>query len=126
MNQGGRSWAAAGPLRLGPVGDERSSAMADQVGTDFRSGAQPDDGALSQPTAGGTVAGSDSGEYVYPEPFHGRPVSWVAVSLMMLGFLCGGLALVFGPAWWAFWVGVGVVVIGGLLGLATNIFEDWY
>jgi hypothetical protein len=53
-------------------------------------------------------------------------VSWVAVSLMMLGFLCGGLALVFGPAWWAFWVGVGVVVIGGLLGLATNIFEDWY
>lgn len=100
--------------------------MADQVGTDFRSGAQPDDGALSQPTAGGAVAGSDTGEYVYPEPFHGRPVSWVAVSLMMLGFLCGGLALVFGPAWWAFWVGVGVVVIGGLLGLATNIFEDWY
>jgi hypothetical protein len=100
--------------------------MADQVGTDFRSGAQPDDGALSQPTPGGTVAGSGSGEYVYPEPFHGRPVSWVAVSLMMLGFLCGGLGLVFGPTWWAFWVGAGVVVIGGLLGLATNIFEDWY
>ena len=35
-------------------------------------------------------------------------------------------SLVFGPAWWAFWVGVGVVVVGGLLGLATNIFEDWY
>jgi hypothetical protein len=100
--------------------------MADQVGTDFRSGAQPDDGALSQPAADGTVAEGSSGEYVYPEPFHGRPVSWVAVSLMMLGFLCGGLGLVFGPAWWAFWVGVGLVVVGGLIGLATNIFEDWY
>ena len=99
--------------------------MADQVGTDFRSGAQPDDGALSQPTPGSTVA-EGSGEYVYPEPFHGRPVSWVAVSLMMLGFLCGGLGLVFGPTWWAFWVGVGVVVVGGLIALATNIFEDWY
>jgi hypothetical protein len=100
--------------------------MADQVGTDFRSGAQPDDGALSQPTPDGTVAEGTSGEYVYPEPFHGRPVSWVAVSLMMLGFLCGGLGLVFGPTWWAFWVGVGVVVVGGLIALATNIFEDWY
>lgn len=100
--------------------------MADQVGTDFRSGAQPDDGALSQPTSDGTVAEGTSGEYVYPQPFHGRPVSWVAVSLMMLGFLCGGLGLVFGPTWWAFWVGVGVVVVGGLIALATNIFEDWY
>src|ERR1700749_2364907 len=70
MYEGGRSWAAAGRLRLGPVGDERSSAMADQVGTDFRSGAQPDDGALSQPTEGSAVAGSGSGEAVYPPPFH--------------------------------------------------------
>jgi hypothetical protein len=33
---------------------------------------------------------------------------------------------VFGPTWWAFWVGVGLVVVGGLIALATNIFEDWY
>ena len=98
--------------------------MADQVGTDFQSGAQPDDGALSQQRPAGTIAeGGGPGNY---EAYHGRPVSWVAVSLMMLGFLCGGLGLVFGPVWWAFWVGVGLVVVGGLLGLATNIFEDWY
>jgi hypothetical protein len=98
--------------------------MADQVGTDFKSGAQPDDGALSENTPAGTVAeGGAPGHY---ESFHGRPVSWVAVSLMMLGFLWGGLGLVFGPAWWAFWVGVGLVAVGGLLGLATNIFDDWY
>jgi len=62
----------------------------------------------------------------YPPPYHGRPVSWVAVSLIMVGFLAGGLALVFGPTWLVFWIGVGLAVVGGLLALATNIFEDWY
>jgi hypothetical protein len=62
----------------------------------------------------------------YPQAFHGRAVSWVAVSIVMLGFVCGGFALVFGPTWVAFWVGVGMAVVGALLALATNIFEDWY
>jgi hypothetical protein len=62
----------------------------------------------------------------YPLPFHGRAVSWVAVSIVMVGFVVGGLGLVFGPSWVAFWVGVGMAVVGGLLALATNIFEDWY
>jgi hypothetical protein len=53
-------------------------------------------------------------------------VSWVAVSLITAGFLVGGLALVFGPTWWLFWVGAGLAAVGGLLALATNIFEDWY
>jgi hypothetical protein len=62
----------------------------------------------------------------YPPPYHGRPVSWVAVSLITAGFLTGGLALVFGPTWVVFWIGVALAVVGGLLALATNIFEDWY
>jgi hypothetical protein len=62
----------------------------------------------------------------YPPTYHGRPVSWVAVSIVMLGFLVGGLALVFGPTWWLFWASLGLVVVGGLIALATNIFEDWY
>lgn len=60
------------------------------------------------------------------EVFHGRPVSWVAVSLIMVGFLAGGLGLVFGPTWWLFWVGGGLAVLGGLLGMATHIMDDWY
>ena len=62
-------------------------------------------------------------------PYHGRPVSWVAVSMIMAGFLVGGLALIFGqhgPTWWLFWAGAGVAVLGALLALATDIFEDWY
>ena len=62
----------------------------------------------------------------YPPPYHGRAVSWVAVSTIMVGFVCGGLGLVFGPTWWAFWLGLALAVVGGLLALATNIFEDWY
>jgi hypothetical protein len=61
-----------------------------------------------------------------PETFHGRTVSWVAVGIIMAGFVCGGFALVFGPTWWAFWTGLGVAGAGCLLGLATNIFDDWY
>ena len=64
----------------------------------------------------------------YP-PFHGRKVSWVAVGLVMAGFMIGGFGLMFGtggPIWWLFWTGAGVAVLGLLVAAATNIFEDWY
>jgi hypothetical protein len=64
----------------------------------------------------------------YPT-FHGRRVSWVAVSIIMVGFLVGGLALIFGthgPTWWLFWTGAGLTVLGTLIAIATNTFEDWY
>ena len=64
----------------------------------------------------------------YP-PFHGRTISWVAVSIIMVGFVAGGLAMVVGhngPLWWLFWTGVGISVLGLLATLATNTFEDWY
>ncbi len=91
--------------------------MTDQVGTDLRSGAGTGEVGRSD------IAPASPGHY---EPFHGRPVSWVAVSIMMAGFLIGGLSLVFGTIWWLFWTAAGLVIIGGLLAAATNIFEDWY
>jgi len=75
---------------------------------------------------GGALAQPGTGIYQAPEPFHGRPVSWVAVSIIMAGFLAGGLGLVFGPTWWLFWVGAGAAIVGGLLALGTRIFDDWY
>jgi len=62
----------------------------------------------------------------YPPPYHGRAVSWVAVSIIMVAFLIGGLALVVGTIWWLSYASVGLAVVGGLLALATNICEDWY
>jgi len=48
---------------------------------------------------------------------------------MVAGFVAGGLALLVGtggPIWWLFWVGVGITVLGLLISLATNTFDDWY
>jgi len=63
---------------------------------------------------------------VHHEEFHGRPVSWVAVSIIVVGFTVGGIGMVPHPTWWLFWTGAGIVVIGGLIAAATRIFDDWY
>lgn len=82
---------------------------------------QVSSGAVVQPPEPG--AGGRPGAH---ESYHGRPVSWVAVSVIMFSFLLGGLALILGPTWWLFWTSVGLAAAGGLLALSTHIFEDWY
>ncbi|GAA4637194.1 hypothetical protein GCM10023196_090010 [Actinoallomurus vinaceus] len=54
----------------------------------------------------------------------GRPSSWVAVIVMWIGFGVGGVAMVAGPSWWLFWLGVGIVAVGGVIGLIVRIFDD--
>lgn len=86
--------------------------------------------AAVRPESGGSLTASANVAHLGPHPpFHGRRVSWVAVSIIMAGFLVGGLALIFGshgPTWWLFWVAVGLSVVGVLMTVATNTFEDWY
>ena len=60
------------------------------------------------------------------ESHHGRPASWVAVSIIVVGFIVGGIALVVGPTWWLFWVGTGIVVIGSIYAASIRVFDDWY
>lgn len=55
--------------------------------------------------------------------YRGRPVSWVAVVIILAGFTLGGIALILGQ-WWLFWVAVGIVVVGGILAVAIDIFAD--
>jgi len=90
--------------------------MADQLGSGTVAGVPAEGGQLSEAST----------EWSAPVPFHGRTVSWVAVSLIMLAFLTGGLGLILGPLWWLFWASVGLAAIGGLLALSTDIFDDWY
>jgi hypothetical protein len=90
--------------------------MADQLGSDMVAGQSTEGGQLSPVPTGGPATVSH----------HGRPVSWVAVSTMMAAFLVGGFGLILGPIWWLFWVSVAMCAVGGLLALATNIFDDWY
>jgi hypothetical protein len=85
-------------------------------------------------SAGASATGQEAVPFVSQVPgtpvhfpaFHGRAVSWVAVTLIMIAFLVGGLALVFGPTWWLFWASLGLAAVGALLALATGIFDDWY
>ena len=60
------------------------------------------------------------------ESHHGRPSSWVAVSIVVVGFILGGIALTVGPAWWLFWTGTAIVVIGSIFAASIRIFDDWY
>lgn len=47
---------------------------------------------------------------------HGQtPAAWAAVVIITIGFLVGGIAIVLAQPW-LFWVGSGVIVIGGLAG----------
>jgi hypothetical protein len=100
--------------------------MSNQVepGTVGSAAAGPGPAGLAEQTA--QVPQAPGTAVSYPPPFHGRVVSWVAVSIITVAFLIGGLALVFGPTWWLFYASVGLAVVGGLIALATNIFEDWY
>jgi hypothetical protein len=115
--------------------------MANQVGPATAGGsvAGPGSGAASHGSGASastmtSAGGQDVAAFVsqvagtpvsFPS-FHGRTVSWVAVTLICAAFLAGGLALVFGPTWWLFWVSLGVAALGALLALAIGIFDDWY
>ena len=58
---------------------------------------------------------------------HGKPMSWVAVSVIILGFVIGGVAMVPHPTWWAFWLGAGIAIVGCIMTLFAKTFsDDWY
>jgi hypothetical protein len=101
--------------------------MANQAGPEIVAGtAVPAGGEPSAEALARTHPGTLNDPGHQHAAYHGRPVSWVAVTLIVAGFLCGGLALVFGPAWAPFWAGVGLTVVGALLAAGTDMFEDWY
>ena len=57
----------------------------------------------------------------------GRPVSWVGTSVVIVGFIVGGIAMVPAPHWVVFWVGAGIAIIGCLvLAFSKAMNTDWY
>ncbi len=56
---------------------------------------------------------------------NGRPVSWVAVLIICIGFTIGGVALCLEPTWWMFWVGTGITAIGIVMASVVNIMRDY-
>jgi hypothetical protein len=57
----------------------------------------------------------------------GSPMSWVAVAVIVVGFVVGGIAMVPHPTWWAFWLGAGIALVGCVMTLFAKTFTtDWY
>lgn len=115
----------------GELAQERSSRMADQVGPGTVPGVMGESSGLQPQAAagGGHEPGAEVEALTTPAghvPFHGRRVSWVEVGIMLVGFIVGGVGLIAGPTWWLVWAGSAVVAVGGILALATGIFNDWY
>jgi hypothetical protein len=52
-----------------------------------------------------------------------RPVSWVVVFLVCAGFLVGGIGLI-AATQWLFWLGIGIVAAGTILGWVTHAMAD--
>jgi hypothetical protein len=95
--------------------------MAEQPGSGTLAGAA--DGTVgSRPDASPDEHAAD----LVHESFHGRPVSWVVVSVITVGFIVGGVGFVPRPTWWLFWTGTGIALAGICLGGLTKMTEDWY
>jgi hypothetical protein len=57
----------------------------------------------------------------------GRPISWVGTTIVIIGFIIGGIAMVPSPHWLFFWIGAGVAIIGCLILLFSRAMHtDWY
>jgi hypothetical protein len=83
--------------------------------------------------ASGTVVGTDTaGMAVAQDTAHlehnsGRPISWVGTTVVIIGFIIGGVAMVPTPHWLLFWIGAGVAIIGCLILLFSRAMHtDWY
>jgi hypothetical protein len=89
-------------------------------------------GAVEETGDTGSVAHGSTGSLAHgteqvPEHNPGRPASWVAISVIVVGFLVGIPAMVPHMRWWLFWIGVGIVVVGVIATAAVKTTsEDWY
>ena len=57
----------------------------------------------------------------------GRPISWVGTTVVIIGFIIGGIAFVPSPNWIVFWIGAGIAIVGCLILLFSKAMNtDWY
>lgn len=57
----------------------------------------------------------------------GRPISWVGTSIVVVGFVVGGIGFVPAPNWIVFWIAAGIAIVGLLvLAFSKAMNTDWY
>jgi hypothetical protein len=53
---------------------------------------------------------------------HGStPAAWTAVTIVLVAFTLGAIAMVLGPNWLLFWISVGLAFAGGLVGKVMQL-----
>jgi hypothetical protein len=82
---------------------------------------------VADQTVTGPVQGAVTSVAGHQHVHHGRPASWIAISIIIVGFVVGGAAMLTNPVLWVlFWVGAGIVVVGGIMALSARVLDDWY
>ncbi|MBO0773439.1 MAG: hypothetical protein J2P35_18445 [Actinobacteria bacterium] len=81
---------------------------------------QPDQ---DRPVAAGQPAGSVPDSHVASGNPHGKPSSWLLISVVITAFLAGGAAIIT-HLWWLLWTCVGVIVVAVPVGKAIGIMDD--
>ena len=53
---------------------------------------------------------------------HGNsPAAWTAVTIVLIAFTIGAIAMVLGPNWVLFWISAAIAVAGGLVGKVMQL-----
>jgi hypothetical protein len=87
---------------------------------------------VAEQATAGTVEGTGTTGAVAHSPGHmphnpGRPISWVGTTVVIIGFIIGGIAFVPGPNWILFWISAGIAIVGCLILLFSKAMHtDWY
>ena len=57
-----------------------------------------------------------------PHDLHGNsPAAWTAVTIVLIAFTVGAIAMVLGPNWVLFWISVAIAVLGALTGKVMQL-----
>ena len=90
--------------------------MADQVTGTVETGGT---------TSGAAVSPALGVQHLEHNP--GRPISWVGVTIAIVGAIIGGVAFIPHITWWLFWTGAAVMVVGLFVLVGAKTFsKDWY
>jgi hypothetical protein len=53
---------------------------------------------------------------------HGNsPAAWTAVTIVLIAFTLGAIAMVLGPNWLLFWISVAIALVGALAGKVLQL-----
>jgi hypothetical protein len=53
---------------------------------------------------------------------HGNsPAAWTAVTIVLIAFTVGAIAMVLGPNWLLFWISVAIALVGALAGKVLQL-----